>query len=95
MKVEEKNSKTLVLVCHQNFCRLLDRVLRGEGLTDFQHGDLSLVGGSLMEPRVAGATEVFVVPTDGERAQKLIRLLRACPVRGEAEQTFELYTVGD
>lgn len=95
MKIEEKNPKTLVLVCHENFCPLLDRVLRAEGLTDYQHGDLSLVGGSFIEPQVGGATEVFVVSTHNERANKLIRLLRACPVRGETEETFELYTVGD
>lgn len=90
----EQHTKTLVLVCHRDFCRILDRVLREEGLSDFQHGDLSLVCGSALEERVGGNTEVFVISTDAERAERLISLLRACPIRGEKEELFELYTVG-
>lgn len=91
----EQHTKTLVLVCRRDFGRILDRMLRSEGLGDFQHGDLSLVCGSTLETRVGGNTEVFVVSTDAERAGRLINLLRACPIRGEKEEVFELYTVGN
>jgi hypothetical protein len=91
----EQHTKTLVLVCRRDFCRILDRMLRKEGLSDFQHGDLSLVCGSALEARVGGHTEVFVVSTDVEHAERLISLLRACPIRGEKEELFELYMVGN
>jgi hypothetical protein len=91
--MEEKSPKTLILVCRRNFCRILDRVLRSEGLSDFRHGDLSLVGGLEEAAQVGGATEVFVVSADAGRVERLIKLLRACPIRGGAEKNFELYTV--
>jgi hypothetical protein len=91
----EEETKTLVLVCRRDFCRVLKRVLRSEGFSDFQHGDLSMVCGSTLEARVGGNTEVFVVSTDAERGEKLISLLRACPIRGEKKELFELYTVGN
>ena len=95
MSPGDKNSKTLVLVCRRDFCRILDQVLRREGLSDFQHGNLSLVGGPTIEDRVGGATEVFVIPTDAELTDRLVSLLRACPIRTEAEEIFELYMVGE
>ncbi|HXG91430.1 MAG TPA: hypothetical protein VNN73_03555 [Blastocatellia bacterium] len=93
--MENKKPKTLVLVCRQDFCRVLDRMLRSEGLSNFQHGDLSLVSGPVIEAMAGGATEVFVVSTDADHAGRLISLLRACPIRGEAEEIFELYIVGE
>jgi hypothetical protein len=91
----QQNAKTLVLVCRRDFCRVLDRVLRSEGLSDFQHGDLSLVCSSALEARAGGETEVFVVSTDAERAERLITVLHACPIWGEKKEAFELYTVGN
>ncbi|MCI0421822.1 MAG: hypothetical protein L0312_21770 [Acidobacteria bacterium] len=91
----QQNAKTLALVCRRDFCRVLDRVLRSEGLSDFQHGDLSLVCNSTLEARAGGKTEVFVISTDAGRAERLISVLRACPIRGEKEEVFELYTIGD
>lgn len=93
--MKNKKPKTLVLVCRRDFCRILDRVLHSEGLSNIQHGDLSLVGNSVVEARVGAATEVFVVSTDAVQAERLINLLRACPIRGETEEVFELYTVGE
>lgn len=90
----EQHTKTLVLVCRRDFCRILKRVLRSEGFSDFQHGDLSLACGATLEARVEGHTEAFVVSTDAERAERLLSLLRACPIRGEKKELFELYTVG-
>ncbi len=92
---DEKKAKTLVLICRRDFCRVLDRVLRAEGLSDFQHGDLSMVGRSVIEATAEGATEVFLVTADEPRAERLIGLLRACPIRGgREEEVFELYIVG-
>jgi len=93
--MSEQETRALVLVCRRDFCRILKRVLRSEGFSDFQHGDLSMVCGSALEDRVGGNTEVFVVSTDAEHAERLISLLRACPIRGEKEEVFELYTVGN
>ena len=90
----DKNTRTLVLICRRDFCRMVDHVLLNEGLEDFQHGDLRLVGRTDLEARVgAGATEAFVIKTDAESAERLKNLLGACPVRGESQEGFELYTV--
>jgi hypothetical protein len=68
----DKNSRTLVLICRRDFCRMVDHVLRNEGLEDFQHGDLRLVGRTDLEARVGeGATEAFVIRTDALRAERL------------------------
>lgn len=91
---DEKKAKTLVLICRRDFCRVLNRVLRAEGLNDFQHGDLSMIGRSVIESPAEGATEVFLVTADDLRAERLVRLLRACPIRGREEEVFELYIVG-
>lgn len=91
----DKNIRTLVLICRRDFCRMVDHVLRDEGLEDFQHGDLRLVGRTGLEARVGkGATEAFVIKTDADRAERLIKLLGACPIRGESHEAFELYTLG-
>lgn len=89
--MEKRGFKTLVLVCRRDFCRLIDRVLRGEGLSDIQHGGLELIDDATNK---ADTTEVFVIPADADRAERLIRLLRACPFRGGAEKNFEVYTIG-
>lgn len=87
---------TLVLVCRRDFCRLLDHVLRAEGLADFQHGDLTLLGSPGIQAQLgSGATEVFVIPADLSQAERLKNILRACPVRSETDDLFALYTVGD
>lgn len=93
---DEMNTRTLVLICRRDFCRVLDRALRGEGLADFQHGDLSMVGRSVVDAPAQGATEAFVVTTDFGHAERLVALLRACPIRGgeEEERVFNLYMVG-
>jgi hypothetical protein len=85
---------TMVLVCRRGFCGILDRALRAEGVNDFQRGYLSMVCGSSLEARVRGNTEVLVISTDAERAEKFIAGLRACPIRVETADVFELYTVG-
>ncbi|HLG18154.1 MAG TPA: hypothetical protein VJH03_27180 [Blastocatellia bacterium] len=92
----DNSTRTLVLICRRGFCRVLDRVLLIEGFSGFQHGDLNLVGRSDIEARVGkGATEVFVIQADAWRAERLISLLRACPIRGEGREAFELYTLGE
>jgi hypothetical protein len=90
---EERKTKTLVLICHRDFCRILNHVLRSEGFNDFHHGDLKMVCGSALEIRAGGETEVFVVSIEDERAERLIKILHACPIRGEAQDIFELYMV--
>jgi hypothetical protein len=75
---------------------VLDHVLLIQGFTDVQHGDLSLIGKSDIEARVGrGATEAYVIQTDAQQAERLIDHLRACPIRGERQEPFALYTVGD
>ena len=92
----DETTRTLVLICRRDFCRVLDRVLLIEGFTGYQHGDLSLVGRSDIEARIGkGATEAFVIQADARHADRLISLLRGCPIRGELGEAFDLYTVGE
>lgn len=86
--------KTLILVCRRDFCRILDHVLRGEGVSNYQHGQLSMVSGSEVEERVGNPAEVFVIPAGIELAERLLTVLRACPLKGRTENVFELYSVG-
>jgi hypothetical protein len=53
-----------------------------------------MAGGRAIGAGAKGATEAFVVAADAEHAQRLVSLLRACPIRGESEEVFEVYTVG-
>lgn len=94
-EMPEELSKTLILFCRKDFCRILDRLLRTEGVRDFQHGALSLVDGSSMEAEIGNPAEVFVVTADAQRADHLVGVLKACPVQGKTKALFELYTVGD
>ena len=92
----KKESTTLVLVCRREFRHILERVFVRQGIHDFQQGGLSLVGGSTVGTRIgAGASEVFVLTTDAGSAGRLLDLLAACPIRTDAEDPFEVYTVGD
>jgi broad specificity phosphatase PhoE len=91
----EKDTKTLIVVCHRGFCRILARTLRAEGISNFQHGYLRLVCGSNLEPRFGGNTEVLMVSTSASRAEKFIAALRVCPIRVEVGEVFELYTFDD
>lgn len=91
----ELETKTLVLVCHRNFCRLLDRLLRTANIDNFQHGDLSLLFGSAGRESAPENSEVYIVTTDAPRAQRFIKTLQACPLRAERGTLFELYLVGD
>jgi hypothetical protein len=71
-------------------------VLRRQGIDKFQHGDLSLIGGSAVGARIGGgASEVFVVITDAGSARRLLDTLAACPIRVDSEHLFERYTLGD
>jgi hypothetical protein len=71
-------------------------VLHREGFVNFQHGNLSLIGGSSVESRVgAGGSEVFVLLTNVGSARRLVDILGGCPIRPAAGELFELYTVGD
>ncbi|HKV38363.1 MAG TPA: hypothetical protein VJX67_04055 [Blastocatellia bacterium] len=89
-------SKTVVLVCRGGFSRIVERMLEKEGISDFQRGGLSLVGGSAIEARVGGgASDVFVLTGDRGSTGRLVGLMAACPIRGGVEDRFELYTVGD
>lgn len=90
-----EKARTIVLVCRRGFCGILDRALRAEGVNDFQRGYLRMACGSSVEARVGGNTEVLVVSADAERAERLITALRACPIRVETGEVFELYTVGN
>lgn len=90
----DREMKTLVLICRQDFCRLLGRVLHSEGLLNIQHGNLALLAGRTNNLPALDGSEVFVVSAEPERAERLIRLMRACPLRGGADQYFELYTIG-
>ena len=89
----ETETQTLVLVCRRSFRRILDQMLSHEGLNGIRHGELNLIGGSAAHARAREATEVLLISTDAARTEKLISLLRACPLRGEREELFELYTV--
>jgi hypothetical protein len=92
----QKDSRTLVLVCRRAFSRIVERVLHREGFNDFQRGGLSLVGGATTGARTGNsASEVFVLMTDVGSARRLVDHLRACPIRGDAENFFEVYTIGD
>ena len=88
----QEGSRTLILVCRRDFARIIERVLRCEGFRDFRHGRLSLVGDTPAAAR-GGASEVFVLATDGNSAKRLAVLLRACPLQGSATDLFELYTI--
>lgn len=91
----ERRAKMLILVYRRDFCRILDRILRREGLTDFQHGDLSLACGSELRAPVGSPKEVFVISASSDRVEKLTGLLQACPIRGANRDIFELYAVDD
>lgn len=91
----EQGTKTLVLVCHRNFCRLLDRMLQTANIDTIQHGDLSLLFGSAGRESEPENSEVYIVTTDASRAQRFITTLNACPLRTERGTLFELYLVGD
>ena len=96
LMVIRQDSTTLVLVCRRAFRPIIERVLHREGFGNFQHGNLSLIGGSAVEARVgAGASEVFVLMTDVGSAMRLVDILGGCPIRPAAGDLFELYTVGD
>lgn len=93
LALADKKLRTLVLICRRDFCRMVDQVLISEGVADFQHGDLRLVGRTDLEARVGtGATEAFVIKTDAEHAERLKTLLGACPISGESQEAFEFYT---
>lgn len=90
----EKASRTLILVCHRDFCRILEHLLLHEGLKDFQHGDLSLIGGVNANACAPESSEVFVVPADADQAARLVALLQFCPLRDRRpDALFELYVV--
>jgi len=86
---------TVVVVCRQDFCRILEHVWQNEGLTEVQHGELTLLGHSVSRAPVKSMTEVFLIQTDPERAERLENLLRACPIHGERGAIFALFTLGD
>ncbi len=89
-----KSLETLIMICRQDFCRILDQVLRSEGLSEVQRGDLRMVGGPTIETLAGGAREIFMISAEAEAAERLIHLLRACPLRSGSEKIFELYTFG-
>lgn len=91
----EQETKTLVLVCHRNFCRLLDRMLRTANIDNFRHGDLSLLFGSTDHENKSEHSEVYIVTTEASQAQRFITTLNACPLRAEQGTLFELYLVGE
>ena len=94
MEANQKRN-TLVLVCHRSFCRLLDRMLREENIGEYQHGDLSLLAGAMGDKGEDDVSEVYIVRTDKLRAERIISLLRACPLRPKRGRLFELYMVGE
>lgn len=90
-----EEERTLVLVCRRNFCRILDQLLRAEGVNDFTHGNLSFMNASNSASAGGVGMEVFVVPAPARRAEEIIQLLRACPFQGTKENGFEVYLVGE
>jgi hypothetical protein len=90
--VKQKITRTLIIVCRQNFGGMIERVLRREGFRDFRRGGLSQVGDTAVAAR-AEASEVFVLTTDVSSAMRLAQILGACPVRGSATDIFEMYTI--
>ena len=91
----DKQEKQLVLICRPDFCRLLKRVLQDEGLLKIQHGNLARLDEAADAPATASGSEAFVVSADPERAARLVRLMRACPIRGGADNYFELYAIDE
>lgn len=91
----EQGTKTLVVVCHRNFCRLLDRMLRTANIENFQHGDLRLLFGSTGRESEPENSEVYIVTTDASQAHRFITTLHACPLRAEKGTLFELYLVDE
>ena len=92
LKMDEPE-EILVLICRQEFCRLLHRVLQGEGLQKIRHGNVSQLEDSPDAPSITDGSEVYLVSADPERAERLIQLLRACPIRGGADKYFALYSI--
>ena len=90
----DEHKITLVLVCRQDFCGLLGRVLHGEGLLNIQHGNLASLDDVTNHLSATDGSEVYVVTAEPECAERLIRLMRACPMRDGAYQYFEMYTIG-
>ncbi len=88
-------TKTLVLVCRGDFCRILERLLRSEGISRFRQAGLEI---GCCPARTLGSlhsrSEAFVIEADDGDARKLVRLLSASPVSGGTEEVFALYTVG-
>ena len=94
--VTQESSRTLLLACRRAFGEVIERVLRREGFGDFQRGRLSLAGGAAVGSKVGEvAGEMFVLVTDVNSARRLEDHLRACPIRGDEGELFELYTVAD
>src|SRR5262249_16219295 len=81
--IEPKSSRTLVLVCQSTFCQMLVRMLRSEGVMDYQHAKLIDVGASSVGAQASAAAEVFMIAADANRAERLISFLSACPFRAK------------
>jgi hypothetical protein len=88
----QEGSMTLILICRQPFGRIIELVLRSKGFREFQHGALTLAGGSTVGDR-EGAGQAFVFMTDAGSASRLTEVLRACPFQQGATSLFELYSV--
>ena len=93
---KDKDSTTLVLVCRKCFRQIIEPMLKREGIDNFRHGDLNLIGGPAVSARIwRGASHVFIVTTSAGSARRLLDILAACPIRVDSQIPFELYTVGD
>jgi len=73
---------------------MLVRLLRSEGVVDYQHGNLIDISASAVEAQAGAAAEVFMIAADAKRAERLISFLRACPIRAKIGRPFELYEIG-
>jgi hypothetical protein len=82
---------TLILSCRQQFCRILEKMLQNEQITNVEHSHRTSIGLSPVE--AGGMTEVFVISADSAQADRLMVLLEACPMRGEQGPVFELHAV--
>jgi hypothetical protein len=90
--VMQEVSRTLIVVCRKPVVSVIEHLLRREGFRDFQRGDISIAD-SMAVAAKEGPREVFVLRADDKSARRLAQILRACPVRGNAGDLLELYTI--
>lgn len=63
----EKESETLVVICRHDFCRLLERVLRQQGVSEYRRIDLDMVCCLARKAEGTDLTEAFVITVDVRR----------------------------